>query len=223
METFMAKLNEALSTSEVPLEGILSLLPFARSILLIVGIAALSYAIFSFRRSKSWIFGIACMILYFALGIVSGISSLLPFILFFTGGLFLLLELAVPGFGIAGISGIVLVVSSLIFSMSGGLQAIVTLLVAALIVVLIAKKLIQEGGTIPLFNRLISTEEEKQKALVPFEVGERGKAVSALRPSGVGEFDGKRMTVYSEGGFVERGKSIEITEIRGRSAYVKEV
>ena len=54
-------------------------------------------------------------------------------------------------------------------------------------------------------------------------LGEKGVAVTTLRPTGIGEFNGKKLTVQSEGSFIEKGSDVVIVAIRGKSVYVKEV
>lgn len=114
---------------------------FLRSVLVILALVALVNALFSRSGSKSWIFGLGAMCLYFVLGIGVGITSSLTFLLFLISGALFFLELILPGFGVAGISGILLFLISIALSMGGGAQAAVTFIVAAIIVALMIKTL----------------------------------------------------------------------------------
>ncbi|MDD7362747.1 MAG: NfeD family protein [Peptoniphilus sp.] len=198
-------------------------LPFIRSALIVAAIASATYALFAGKRSKSWIFAIGCIVLYFLLGIPAGLTSLLAFILFLLGGLLIFIEVIVPGFGVPGISGILLLVVSVALSMSGGVQVILTFLVAAIFIALIARRFFTEGEEMPLLKRFISDEPVAQPKPPLLAVGEEGKTLSPLRPSGTGEFDGRRVTIYSEGGFIDANRSVEVIAVRGHSIYVKEV
>ncbi|MDX2196641.1 MAG: hypothetical protein NW207_09510 [Cytophagales bacterium] len=53
------------------------------------------------------------------------------------------------------------------------------------------------------------------------EVGLIGKAVSALRPAGTGEFQGKRVEVQTYGELISTDTSIIIVEIKGNEIFVK--
>ncbi len=52
------------------------------------------------------------------------------------------------------------------------------------------------------------------------QVGQEGLTISALRPSGIAEFDGKRTEVQTFGELIDAGKKIKIIEIRGNEVFV---
>ena len=54
-------------------------------------------------------------------------------------------------------------------------------------------------------------------------LGREGTATTALRPTGLGEFDGVRLNVVSEGDFIENGTKIRVTQIEGSRIVVKKV
>jgi membrane-bound ClpP family serine protease len=53
--------------------------------------------------------------------------------------------------------------------------------------------------------------------------GRFGRAISSLRPSGVADFDGKRVDVLTEGGPVEPGEVIRCLEVRAGHVIVRRV
>ena len=53
------------------------------------------------------------------------------------------------------------------------------------------------------------------------EIGQEGKALSNLRPSGKAEFGTIICEVKTRGGFVEAGSSLKVTEISGTSVIVE--
>jgi len=61
------------------------------------------------------------------------------------------------------------------------------------------------------------TEDGYQSSADEFAslVGSRGVAVSALRPSGIAEVEGRRVPVVTEGGFVPAGATVEIVSAKG--------
>ena len=52
-------------------------------------------------------------------------------------------------------------------------------------------------------------------------VGQVGVALTPLRPAGRAEFGDRLVDVVTEGGFVERGTSVEAVAVQGRQVTVK--
>ena len=53
-------------------------------------------------------------------------------------------------------------------------------------------------------------------------VGHRGVALSPLRPAGTAQFGDKRVSVVTEGGFIEKGSSVEIFSVAGSRVIVRQ-
>lgn len=66
------------------------------------------------------------MLIYFITGIFGGAASVVTLLLFLASGVLVLVEAIVPGFGIAGISGMALFFVSLALAMDNGVQAMLT-------------------------------------------------------------------------------------------------
>ena len=54
-------------------------------------------------------------------------------------------------------------------------------------------------------------------------LGREGTATTALRPTGLGEFDGIRLNVVSEGEFVQMGVKVRIVSVEGSKVLVRTV
>ena len=52
-------------------------------------------------------------------------------------------------------------------------------------------------------------------------LGQTGTAISPLRPAGIAEFDGARVDVVSDGGFVDAGSTIEVIRVDGNRIVVR--
>jgi membrane-bound ClpP family serine protease len=59
-----------------------------------------------------------------------------------------------------------------------------------------------------------------QKAINYLQVGQEGITISALRPSGIAEFDGKRIEVQTFGELLDAGVNVKIIEIKGNEVFV---
>lgn len=55
------------------------------------------------------------------------------------------------------------------------------------------------------------------------QVAERGKTLSALRPSGKAEFNNKEYEVRTYGNYIDSGTEIEIVKIQGNTIYVETI
>ena len=182
----------------------------------------------------------------------------LEIILFILGIAMLAVELFVlPGFGLLGISGILLIGSSLVFSMQDfviptldwewellGRNSMVVFvgIIAAVVGIAILALL---GPKIKIFDRImlktviagtaggpdldfsaekaiasgITEDEENFTALV----GKIGTTDSILRPSGRAVIEGNVYTVEADGEFVDAGRGIVVTKVRGNRIIVKRV
>lgn len=204
-------------------KSVSTFLPWFRFLLVTIGLVSLAYALFSKEISKSWIFGLAAIFLYFISGLGTDDLSGMVLLLLIASGALILLEFLVPGFGIAGISGIILFVISLVLSMPEGFQGLLVLVTASMLILLMARAFVERGQTLPYVQKLISKNEQGKKNESPYQIGDRGMTLSDLRPSGFVDFDGKRVSVHSDGLFIERGRTVEIVSIHGKDIYVKEV
>jgi membrane-bound serine protease (ClpP class) len=198
-------------------------------------------------------FGIPGVVAIIAFALVFGSGALLgkvgsaELVLFLIGiGLLAVEIFLIPGFGVVGISGIILIGLSLILSMQdfvlprsnwewdilGRNALVVSLSVIASVVGIAVIALL--GPRIKLFDRLAlrtaiqgtaggpdpeDTGDRNHKALISMT----GIAASTLRPSGKAEIDGELYDVETDGIFVEQGNQIRVTRVQGNSIFVKKI
>jgi membrane-bound serine protease (ClpP class) len=153
-----------------------------------------------------------------------------------SGVVLLALEIfVIPGFGIAGVLGIVALLGGLSLSLVGAgaswdfilkaMGQVVFSLLAALIASLVmlrflprlpwGRRLILETG-LPAGEGYASAPETDQRWL-----GKSGRAVSPLRPAGIAEIEGERVDVVSDGEFIDSGTPIAVTRIDGNRIVVR--
>ena len=145
--------------------------------------------------------------------------------------------LVIPGFGIAGLLGIVAIVASLVLSLVGpGFTTTFVLAAAgrvalALFVALIATLvLLRFLPHLPFGRRLIlrrGLTAADGFASAPESdtlwLGKTGRASSPLRPAGIAEIDGKRVDVVSDGEHVNPGQFIRVTRVDGNRIVVRRI
>jgi len=150
--------------------------------------------------------------------------------LLLTLGLILLLaEIAIPGFGVAGIMGIIIFIIGILLTAKTVFEALIMFLLLLLILAIVLVFIIRSATKGRLSKKIILTKEMNNEdgftAVDDMQVflGKEGKAVSVLRPAGIGIFDGIRLDIVTSGNFIEKGSKIKIVEIEGRRIVVNEI
>lgn len=161
------------------------------------------------------------------------IMTNLPIIVCFVLGIgLLIMEALMPGFGIAGFSGIALEVVALVLTwQQHGTMATLGMLLIVLSVLAIAISTSLHSLTkgklskSSIVNSHTESTDAGYRSAEDMQVflGREGTATTALRPTGRGEFDGVRLNVVSEGDFIENGTKIRVTQIEGSRIVVKKV
>ncbi len=143
----------------------------------------------------------------------------------------------IPGFGIAGVLGILAILAGLVLSMLGpgntpqfmmlaGARVVFALLLAVVASLVLlrflprlpfGRRLILERGLAATQGYVAAPEGDAQW------LGKRGRASSTLRPAGIAEFDGRRVDVVSEGELIDAGQSIEVIRVDGNRIVVRPI
>jgi membrane-bound serine protease (ClpP class) len=212
------------------------------SILIIIGLVALFIEITSPGFGVPGTVAIVCFAVVFASYALLGTVGSIELIIFVVGLILLILEIfIIPGFGVAGISGIALIVLSLVLSMQGFVlpdfewqrelfrRNILVVSLSTVSSIIIFGILAYSLPQMKLFSRL--TLNASQSAEEGFTVqgseeegrllGKRGVVITKLRPVGKAEFDGEPLYVETEGEFVEVGTQVEIIEVSGNRMIVR--
>ncbi len=184
---------------------------------------------------------ITAALLYFTPLYLEGLAENWEVILFMAGIVLLGVEVfVIPGFGVAGVAGIALVMSSLILALVGnvGLDFEMTLetdIINAFLTVLLATV----GGffgSIYLAKRFLATSMMSSMVLssvqnktdgfvgVPEEsrlIGKSGLASTILRPSGKVEIDGDTFDATALSGYIDEGEAIVVVKYETAQLFVR--
>lgn len=153
--------------------------------------------------------------------------SLLTAFLYVMGIVLLLVEAMMPGFGVAGISGIVLVVTSVVMISSSFFQGVLMLIGTIAIAILLVIALYKLGyGKGYMKSMILSTEQKNEKGYVSAKdyeeyLGMKGTVLTPLRSAGTVLIDGKRIDAVSEAEFIDKGIEIEVIKIEGSRIVVR--
>ncbi len=213
--------------------------PIITSILIMIGFFGLLAEI----KSPGWgvpgTAGLIALTLFFGTSYILQLASVIEILMFIIGVALILLEIfVIPGFGIAGISGIILIFASLFFSLVGGdpfldfelvsraiIQLSISLVLALVLIFVLAKYLPKTS----IFNKFVLSVSEKSvdgfssHSFAEDLIGAEGIALTTLRPAGTAKINGRRVDVMTESEYVEKGKKIKVLAVDGIRVLVKEV
>lgn len=220
-------------------------------LILVIGLIAL-YCEFSFPGT--FIGGLVaglCFAVFFWSRFLGGTAGWLEVILFVAGLIFIGMELfVIPGFGVPGILGLLLVGASLImasqtfFLPHNGRELSTTLTQLGIVggvgtaFIIVAAVMSRYVGVLPGFRKLVlevpvesagpvgtgtASHPLPVAADIPVTVGDHGIADSTLRPAGKVRFGDHYVDVVTEGSFVDRGRPVRVVQVAGNRVVVREV
>jgi membrane-bound serine protease (ClpP class) len=161
-------------------------------------------------------------------GLYQGLNLFTAF-LYVLGLILLMTEVMFPGFGIAGISGIILVVTSIIMISNSVIQGLLILIATAAFAALILIALIKLGWAKKYLKFFIlNTEQKNEEGYISNNkytdyIGKKGIVVTPLRSSGTVLIDGVRLDAVSEGEFINKNAKVEVFRTEGSSIFVREI
>ena len=167
--------------------------------------------------------------LIFAAYITVGAATWVGVLLFLGGCALLLLETHVlPGHGWPALTGLALIFLGLFYALGGSqagalYPAATALCVTVALLVAFFLYLPRSGVWKRLGQPLRQTAQSGYVSSDDYTgfLGQRGVAVTLLRPSGTAEFDGVRLPVVSDGEFVPPGTAVQVVTVQGNRIVVR--
>jgi len=217
--------------------------PVVSGLLLTFGLLGIFFELRVPGWGVSGTIGLACLALFFGAQYMVGLARWIEPVLFTVGAILLAVEIfVIPGFGITGISGILLIVASLFLALvkhpmpktpvdvSRLVQASYVIGVSLAATFLVATLSFRFMGKIPFLSKLVLFSEEKGEEgyrSTPVEmekfIGREGMTLTTLRPVGKAQFGDMIVDVVSEGELIEKGKRVEVVKVEGNRIVVWEV
>jgi membrane-bound ClpP family serine protease len=224
-------------------------LPVITFLLVVVGFTGLLLELKVPGTTVPGIVAALCFILVFwAYTAFGGQVVILAGLLFLLGIVLVLIEVFVlPGFGFAGIVGLLCMLGALALVTVGGADGVPTTTagwvavggrVAQYLLAMMASLAAAFGlarflPNIPYANRMMltapadrtdSTEPDLPGAAQALSLlGAVGTSVTVLRPAGTVQFGDGYIDVVTEGGFIPAGARVQVVEVEGNRIVVKEV
>ena len=150
-------------------------------------------------------------------------------ILMLVGVGLLVFEMYLPGFGVPGIMGSGLVVAGFILlrpTLSQGLLLFVILaaiLCVALSVCLYSASKGRLSNSKLVLNDVAVPANAAENNDLNYFIGKEGVTRTVLRPSGIGEFDGVKLNIVSDGEFIGNGAKVRVLTVEGNRILVQEI
>ncbi len=187
---------------------------------------------------------IVAALLYFAPLYLEGMAENWELILFIVGVILIMVEIfAIPGFGVAGVAGIIAVITGLTLSLVDNvvfedpeftgeglgilMKSLSLVLVSVLLGVIFALWATRKLLTTTAFSNLsLKSEQRTEEGFIGVEtaqkslVGELGVAHTVLRPSGKVMIKDKLYDAKSEYGLIEKGSAIKVIRYETGQVYV---
>jgi membrane-bound serine protease (ClpP class) len=224
--------------------------PAVSGILLMVALLAIYVELNSPGLGLPGAVAVIALVILFGSKFLIGMANWWEIAVFVIGlGLLIMEIFVIPGFGIAGISGVILILFSLVAMMvsnpPGDLpvpsapfekemfeKQILWTMAGFVFFVVIAYFIGRYFHRMPVTNRLVLETPTDSPATrsggkpapapaPPVSVGQTGTALSSLRPSGNAKFGAFRLTVVTRGEMVEAKQQIKVVAIDGNSIVVK--
>jgi len=231
---------ETIETAENWSEAIVRFLtnPVVASLLTTFGFLGILFEL----QSPGWgipgFVGLTCLILSLSASYIAQLATMSDMLFVLTGLALILLEvLVIPGFGIAGLGGIGLMIYGLYLLLLPDIPVgeevlgqamdgfLIGLIGAVIGLVLLVKLMIKTKFWEQLTAPDTQKKEDGYSNTFGWESlqGETGIADTDLHPSGWVRVKDQRIFVVSEGEFIEEGKEIKILSVDGNRVLVREL
>lgn len=211
--------------------------PVMSSILIMLGLGGIFYSVKTGHVGMMSGLGVISISLFFGAQYLADLATFVEVLMFVAGIALLVLEIfVIPGFGVAGISGAVLIVASLFLSLVSNLNILSSDSITAplytlaasfigltILVVLMFRYLPKSSA----FNRFILTTAQTSTAGYVSApdyaelLGFQGAALTTLRPAGVAQIGADRYDVITEGEYIPAGESVTVVHVEGRKIVVR--
>lgn len=185
---------------------------------------------------------ITAALLYFTPLYMDGYAQNWEIVIFVLGLILIAFEIfVIPGFGVAGISGIIMVAGGLFLSLVGNvdldfdgvsndqvLKSMITVIVGIfmsfMLIIFLISRIGKDGSVL---RNIALTSDQEGFISVPEEqkqfIGQTAIAATVLRPSGKVILKGNYYDAVANRGFIDQGKTVKVIKYENSQLYVVQV
>ncbi len=149
--------------------------------------------------------------------------------LFALGIILLILEIFVPG-GILGLFGIIALITGILLTVNTFAQGVFFISLLLITLAGLFALSFRMPQTRFMWDRLAlkTCQTQNEGYVAPKQsfalfLDKQGIALSQLRPAGTADFDGERLDVVTEGGFITCGSRVKVIAVEGTRVIVRRV
>lgn len=218
-----------INMSMTPAEKLARLItsPYVVPILFIIGLIGIAIELFTPGFGIPGFIGVLAFGLYFFGHFIAGFAGMESILLFIAGMILIIIELFIPGFGIFGILGVIALIAGVVMAAYDavfGLSVLLIAMVVTVLVIVVAARYMGGRGAWKKFvlsdkqqNEIGYVSQSSHKELL----GQHGRTVTPLRPSGAMLLNEKRYDVISEGGFIAANQPVVVVHVEGTRVVVR--
>ena len=220
-------------------EGVVGFLtnPLVAPLLLSLGILGLAFEIKTGAFGIGGILSLVSLSLFFGSSLILGLAGWEEVLLLGLGAIALAVEIFIlPGFGVAGVLGVLAIVTSMVLAMIGRhpstgdvAQALAVLGASLFITLAVIYAWLRHLPNSGRFSGLLlrgAVHKSQGFVSAPNRgdlVGRDGVAVTDLRPSGTARVGEERLDVVTEGEYVPQGSRVQVVQSDGYRHVVRAV
>lgn len=219
--------------------------PFVHGILIMIIFAGIYFELQTPGIGFPLAAAVVAALLYFAPLYLEGLAANWEILIFIAGIILIILEIfVIPGFGVAGISGIVLAISGLTLSMVDNvifdfqqpeiavekvfkslMITCVSMLTSFLLSIFLSQKLFSSRK----YSFALNTTQQVEDGFVSIDLkqkdlkGKAGVATTMLRPSGKVEIDDNEYDAMAINSYIEKGEKVYVVKDEAGQVYVKKI
>ncbi len=211
--------------------------PVIAPLLLAIGVLGLLFEMKAGAFGLGGLVSLVALAIFFGAHVLVGLAGWGDVLLLMGGLMFIALEMFVlPGFGVAGILGMLMVGASIVLAMVGSvpttgdiLQALAVLGVALVLTSTVVYTWLRHLPNSTRFRGLLlDTSLHSDQGYVsalprPELIGKDGVAVTDLRPSGTVLLGDERIDAVSEDGYIRAGAAVRVTRAEGYRHVVRAI
>jgi membrane-bound serine protease (ClpP class) len=175
--------------------------------------------------------------LFFGSHLIVKLASWSEVLLFAIGLMFVIADLFfVTGFGLLAVPGFVLMLVSIFLSLMGRVDlwtwdtaglAVRPIMISLLLTFVVVGIMLKRLPRSTTWQRVVLNERETGYQAAPAEYrsleGKEGRTLTDLRPAGTAEVDGQRVSVTTEGDFLEKDTDVKVVEVEGIRIVVRRI
>lgn len=147
-------------------------------------------------------------------------------ILLIIGFALVVVEMYIPGFGFPGITGTICLIAGVALYAKTDIVAwlVMTVIIVSLLCVALSISIRSAARGRLAKSKLVLNEVSTSgvgENDLSYYVGKTGCAVTVLRPAGLGEFDGVKLNILSDGEYIPEGAQVTVTRVEGNRIFVR--